>query len=68
MTMKTIAATSVLLFTLGGCGVAEKMTEKVTGKTAAMSVPDCFAAGGTIERSSGEGMCKMKDGSMKPVQ
>ena len=63
---KTIAVASIMLFTLGACSTVSEKMDKMT-KPAGISAVDCFSAGGTIDNASGASMCKMKDGSQKPV-
>lgn len=64
---KIAAVMSVILFMLGACSVTESkkmMAKEVVG----IGATDCFAAGGTIDSSGGASMCKMKDGSAKPIK
>jgi len=65
----TVAAVSIFLLMLGGCGTTgEKTMEKKMEKEVSTGVGDCFKAGGTIEQPGGKPVCKMNDGSMKPIK
>jgi len=65
----TIAAVSTVLLMLGGCGATgeKKMEKKMVKEAAGTTVGECFRAGGSIEQPGGKPVCKMKDGSMKPI-
>ena len=66
MNTTRIVVTSMFVLMLGACGTME--AKKMEAKTAAgVSATDCFSNAGTIDNSSGKAVCKMKDGSMKPV-
>lgn len=66
MRKKTIAIASIMMLTLGACGaMGDKMMAKK--QPAGIGASECFAAGGTIDNTSGSAMCKMKDGAMKPI-
>ncbi len=65
----TVAAISIVLLMVGGCGITgEKKMDKNMAKEATTSVADCFSAGGKIEQPGGKPTCKMQDGSMKLIK
>jgi|GEM_PF-2185015 len=67
MKLKIIAA-SITLLMLGACGTMEAAKMKAKSAVSGVTATECFTAGGTIDSSKGAAMCKMKDGSTKPVK
>lgn len=56
--------TVVTLFTLSACANVYKKAE---APEEGLSATDCFAAGGTIDTSSGTSMCILGEGESKPI-
>jgi len=61
------AVTVTILLTLCACQTTGTQELADAGIDAGVSATDCFAAGGTIETADEKSMCKMKDGSFKPI-
>lgn len=64
---RTVAASLVVLM-LGACGTMEAAKMKATKAMTGVTATECFSSAGTIDNSTGTAMCKMKDGSAKPIK
>ena len=66
----TVAAFSIVLLMIGGCGLTgeKKMEKSMVKEATTTSVAECYKAGGSIDQPGGKPTCKLKDGSMKLIK